>query len=118
MGISISLDDFGTGYSSLVYLKTFPIDIVKIDRFFIKDILTSQQDSAIVKAIIAMAHSMNMKVVAEGIEEKGQCTLLQEMGGDFGQGFFFRPAVPDRHFLRCSARRLLFLFNDKNINIK
>ena len=118
MGISISVDDFGTGYSSLVYLKTFPIDIVKIDRFFIKDILTSQQDSAIVKAIIAMAHSMNMKVVAEGIEEKGQCTLLQEMGCDFGQGFLFSPAVPERDFSQMLCAETSFLFNDKNINIK
>ncbi|MDX2493375.1 MAG: EAL domain-containing protein [Desulfuromusa sp.] len=93
LGLSISVDDFGTGYSSLVYLKTFPIDIVKIDRFFIMDILTSSQDAAIVKAIIAMAHSMEMKVIAEGIEEKEQFELLQKMGCDYGQGFLFSPAV-------------------------
>ncbi len=93
MGLTISVDDFGTGYSSLVYLKTFPIDIVKIDRFFIKDILTSQQDASIVKAIIAMAHSMEMKVIAEGIEKKEQFDLLQKMGCDFGQGYLFSPAV-------------------------
>ena len=94
MGLSISVDDFGTGYSSLSYLKTFPVDIVKIDRFFIKDILTSSQDAAIVKAIIVMAQSMDMKVVAEGIEEKEQFDLLQKMGCDYGQGFLFSPAVP------------------------
>ncbi|MDX2495409.1 MAG: EAL domain-containing protein [Desulfuromusa sp.] len=93
LGLSISVDDFGTGYSSLVYLKAFPIDILKIDRFFIKDILTSHQDAAIVKAIIAMAQSMEIKVVAEGIEEKEQFDLLQKMGCDYGQGFLFSPAV-------------------------
>lgn len=98
MGLSISVDDFGTGYSSLVYLKTFPIDIVKIDRFFIKDILTSHKDASIVKAIIAMAHSMDMKVIAEGIETREQFDLLREMGCDFGQGFLFSPAVPSEDF--------------------
>lgn len=93
MGLSIAVDDFGTGYSSLVYLKNFPIDIVKIDRFFIKDILTSQKDASIVKAIIAMAHNMDMKVVAEGIEKQEQFDLLRTMGCDFGQGFLFSPAV-------------------------
>lgn len=96
MGITISVDDFGTGYSSLVYLKNFPIDIVKIDRFFIRDILTSQQDASIVRAIIAMAHSMDMKVIAEGIEEKEQFDLLRQMGCDFGQGYLFsRPVSGD-----------------------
>ncbi len=100
LGLSISVDDFGTGYSSLVYLKTFPIDIVKIDRFFIVDILTSQQDAAIVKAIIAMAHSMEMKVIAEGIEEQEQFDLLKKMGCDYGQGFLFSPAVPPETFAK------------------
>ncbi len=94
LGLAISVDDFGTGYSSLVYLKSFPIDIVKIDRFFVKDILTSKQDSAIVKAIVALAHSMEMKVIAEGIEELEQYRLLREIGCDYGQGYLFSPAVP------------------------
>jgi len=100
MGLTISVDDFGTGYSSLVYLKNFPIDIVKIDRFFVKDILTSSQDAAIVKAIIAMAHTMEIKVVAEGIEEKEQFDLLRNMGCDYGQGFLFSPAAPSERFLQ------------------
>ncbi len=98
LGLSISVDDFGTGYSSLLYLKTFPIDIVKIDRFFIKDILTNHHDAVIVKAIIAMAHSMEMKVIAEGIEKKEQFELLKTMGCDYGQGFLFSPAVPPEMF--------------------
>jgi diguanylate cyclase len=93
LGMSISVDDFGTGYSSLVYLKQFPIDIIKIDRFFVKDILTSTQDTSIVKAIIAMAHSMGIQVIAEGIETREQFNLLQQMGCDYGQGFLFSAAV-------------------------
>lgn len=111
MGLTISVDDFGTGYSSLVYLKTFPIDIVKIDRFFVKDILTSSQDAAIVKAIIAMAHAMGIKVVAEGIEEKKQFDLLREMGCDYGQGFLFSPAVSSEKFLKMVLDKEV-LFND------
>ena len=98
MGMNIAVDDFGTGYSSLLYLKTFPIDVVKIDRTFIKDILTSKQDASIVKAVIAMAKSMEMKVIAEGIEEQSQYELLQQMGCDYGQGFLFSPAVKPVEF--------------------
>ena len=100
VGIAISVDDFGTGYSSLTYLKVFPIDVVKIDRFFINDILTSRRDTAIIKAIIAMAHSMEIKVVAEGIEKQEQCDLLKQIGCDFGQGFLFSPAIPAVEFAR------------------
>ncbi len=98
MGLSISVDDFGTGYSSLVYLKTFPIDIVKIDRFFIKDICTSKQDASIVKAIVAMARSMKMRVIAEGIETLEQFEILRDMGCDIGQGYLFSKAVPADQF--------------------
>jgi diguanylate cyclase (GGDEF)-like protein len=109
LGMTISVDDFGTGYSSMVYLKTFPIDIVKIDRFFINDVLTSPQDAAIVKAIIAMAHSMNMKVIAEGIEETEQLDLLQSMGCDYGQGFLFCHAINAAGFAHMiqSNRKLI-----------
>lgn len=106
LGMTISVDDFGTGYSSMVYLKTFPIDIVKIDRFFINDILTSSQDAAIVKAIIAMAHSMKMKVIAEGIEEPEQFSLLQSMGCDYGQGFLFSHAINATDFAQMVQSNL------------
>jgi diguanylate cyclase (GGDEF)-like protein len=100
MGLSISIDDFGTGYSSLLYLKNFPIDTLKIDRFFIKDILTSEQDAAIVRAIIAMAKSLGMTVVGEGIETCEQYHMLREMGCHVGQGYLFSPAVPAAEFSR------------------
>ena len=108
MGISISVDDFGTGYSSLVYLKVFPIDIIKIDRFFIKDIITSHQDASIVRAIIAMAKSMDMLVIAEGIETREQFLILREMGCDIGQGYLFSKAVSSHDFNKLvrSGQRL------------
>lgn len=106
LGMTISVDDFGTGYSSMVYLKSFPIDIVKIDRYFIKDILTSTQDAAIVKAIIAMAHSMDIRVIAEGIEELGQVSMLQQMGCDYGQGFLFSRAVTCDDFAEMVTKDL------------
>ena len=109
IGLSISVDDFGTGYSSLSYLKTLPVDVVKIDRFFVKDILTGQKDESIVKAIISMAHSMNMKVVAEGIETVEQFDLLRQMGCDYGQGFFFSPAVPREKFSTMLKEKKCFL---------
>ncbi len=109
LGINISVDDFGTGYSSLVYLKTFPVNIVKIDRFFVRDILTSNQDAAIVKAIIVMAQSMGMKTIAEGIEEVAQFELLREMGCDFGQGYLFSPALPAAELAEMVHNNVTFL---------
>ncbi len=109
IGLTISIDDFGTGYSSLSYLKTFPVDVVKIDRFFIKDILTGQKDESIVKAMISMAHSMGMKVVAEGIETWEQFEVLHRMGCDYGQGFLFSPAVTRDEFSDMLKSKKRFL---------
>ncbi|MFD3448403.1 putative bifunctional diguanylate cyclase/phosphodiesterase [Microbacteriaceae bacterium 4G12] len=89
MGISIALDDFGTGYSSLRYLKQLPIDIVKIDRSFIRDLNYLQPERTIVKAVIEIAHSLNISVVAEGIETQEQVELLKDMNCDFIQGFYY-----------------------------
>jgi EAL domain-containing protein (putative c-di-GMP-specific phosphodiesterase class I) len=92
-GVNLSLDDFGTGYSSLSYLRQFPIDTLKIDRGFIRNITTDRQDAEIVSAIIAMAHSLNLKVVAEGIETGEQVEVMGRMKCDILQGYFLgRPA--------------------------
>jgi diguanylate cyclase (GGDEF)-like protein len=92
-GIKIAIDDFGTGYSSLGYLKNLPIDILKIDRIFIKDICNDEKDKQIVKALISMAHSMNMRVVAEGVEEKNQFDVLAEYHCDEIQGYLLSKPI-------------------------
>lgn len=88
IGVRISIDDFGTGFSSLSYLKYFPVDILKIDQSFIRKLHNNPNDETIVKAIISMAHNLNLKVVAEGIETKEQLVFLQQHLCDEGQGFF------------------------------
>jgi EAL domain-containing protein (putative c-di-GMP-specific phosphodiesterase class I) len=90
IGVRISIDDFGTGFSSLSYLKYFPVDILKIDQSFIRKLHNNPNDETIVKAIISMAHNLNLKVVAEGIETKEQLVFLQQHLCDEGQGFFFK----------------------------
>jgi diguanylate cyclase (GGDEF)-like protein/PAS domain S-box-containing protein len=92
LGISLSIDDFGTGYSSLNYLKSFPIDQLKIDKTFVKDLLINHNVEAITTAIIVMTQKLGLKVIAEGIEEQKQCEFLVQNGCEFAQGFlYYRP---------------------------
>ena len=93
MGVLVSVDDFGTGYSSMSYLRRFPIDKLKIDRCFIEQMTVGSQDASIVSAIISLAHSLRLKVIAEGVETPEQLQLLVELGCDQYQGFHFSPAV-------------------------
>ena len=97
MGIHISIDDFGTGYSSLSYLKRFPIHTLKIDRSFVRDIVTDKNDHTIVAAIIAMAHSLEIEVIAEGIETAEQLQLLMAQHCNHYQGYYFSRPVPVAH---------------------
>jgi len=94
MGIGISIDDFGTGYSSLSYLKRFPAQTVKIDRSFISGLPTDGDDTAITQAVIAMAHSLGLKVVAEGVETAAQLALLRKLGCDEAQGYLLGRPMP------------------------
>jgi len=93
MGLLLTIDDFGTGYSSLSYLKKFPIHAIKIDRSFVSEINTNDDDAAIAMAIISMAHSLKLKVIAEGVETKDQLMMLCEQRCDAIQGYFFSPAL-------------------------
>jgi EAL domain-containing protein (putative c-di-GMP-specific phosphodiesterase class I) len=100
MGIRLSIDDFGTGYSSLSYLKRFPIDTLKIDQSFIRDITTDADDDAIASTIIAMAHNLRLKVIAEGVENQEQATMLQEKGCDEVQGYFFGRPLTEQNLCK------------------
>ena len=94
MGINLAIDDFGTGYSSLSYLKRFPIDTLKIDQSFVKDVTNKDEDASLVKAIIVMGHALKLKVIAEGVETTEQLALLRQLGCDGMQGFLFSRPLP------------------------
>jgi diguanylate cyclase (GGDEF)-like protein len=105
MGVLVSVDDFGTGYSSMSYLRRFPIDNLKIDRGFVKDLMTRADDASIVQAIISLAHSLRLKVVAEGVETPEQLDSLKSMGCDQYQGFHFSPPLSAADFGALMRRR-------------
>ncbi|NCB57419.1 MAG: EAL domain-containing protein [Gammaproteobacteria bacterium] len=105
-GIRLAIDDFGTGYSSLAYLKRFPLDVLKIDKSFVDDIPHKKDDMEIAAAIVAMAHTLRLKVLAEGVETEEQLTFLKEQGCDCYQGYLMSPPVPADQFeqlLRAQA---------------
>jgi len=95
-GMSISIDDFGTGYSSLSYLHYFPIDTLKIDRSFVKDMIQDEGSMALVKSIISLGKSLNMKIIAEGVENHDEAVALRELGCDSAQGYYFSKPLPEK----------------------
>ncbi len=112
MGVTLAIDDFGTGYSSLSYLRTFPIDRLKIDKSFIQRVTTHPDDAAITKAIIAMGHSIGVKIVAEGVEQKDEMIYLQENNCDEVQGFYFsHPIDPETLINKISNQPDFCFFN-------
>jgi EAL domain-containing protein (putative c-di-GMP-specific phosphodiesterase class I) len=100
MGVLVSVDDFGTGYSSMSYLRRFPIDKLKIDRVFISEIASRPEDASIVRAIVSLAHSLRLKVVAEGVETPAQLEFLRAIGCDEYQGYHFSRPLPGNEFER------------------
>src|SRR5690606_32870668 len=133
LGVKVSIDDFGTGYSSLNYLKNLPIDKIKIDRSFVNEVISDRHDAAITKAIIGLAHHLNLKVVAEGVETESQFWFLKRNFCDEFQGYFFdrpmawedfsrrlhetggRVALPQAFKQPESTRTLLIVDDEENI---
>jgi diguanylate cyclase (GGDEF)-like protein len=106
IGVRLSIDDFGTGYSSLAYLKQFPVHTLKVDQSFVRDLPHNRDDVAITRAVIAMAHSLNMKVIAEGVERDDQLHLLTAEGCDEFQGYLCAKALPEDELLPFLRKRL------------
>jgi len=98
-GVSLAIDDFGTGYSSLNYLRSYPIDVIKIDRSFLHSVPEQSQQTALVEVLIRIAHTLNMKVVAEGVETAEQVGFLQRQRCHLQQGFFYGRAMPLNQFI-------------------
>ena len=107
LGIKLSMDDFGTGYSSLSYLRQYPFDVLKIDRSFINGITSNKADYNLVKATIAMSHSLGLTVIAEGVETAEQLQVLNKLKCDFIQGYYFSKPIPAMQLLEFSARYYL-----------
>ena len=105
LGVRLALDDFGTGYSSLTYLKKFPIDAVKIDRSFVSGLETNANDAEIVRAVVGLGQALGLTIVAEGIENEHQETILRALGCDEAQGYFYSPALSDLAFAKFAAAR-------------
>jgi EAL domain-containing protein (putative c-di-GMP-specific phosphodiesterase class I) len=103
--LRLAIDDFGTGYSSLDRLRSLPVDVLKVDRRFVRDVPENPDAAKMVQAIIALARSLSMQPLAEGIERPEQWTYLVDLGCVLGQGFLFSPPVPPEEFVRLVDRK-------------
>jgi EAL domain-containing protein (putative c-di-GMP-specific phosphodiesterase class I) len=105
-GVQLAIDDFGTGYSSLAYLKRLPVSELKIDRSFVCDMTTNEEDATIVRSTIGMAHDLGLSVVAEGVETEGTLRMLARLGCDVAQGYHISPPLPASQFAAWAHDRL------------
>jgi EAL domain-containing protein (putative c-di-GMP-specific phosphodiesterase class I) len=115
IGVFIAIDDFGTGYSSLSYLKKWHVDYLKIDRSFVRDLVTDSSDLAIVGAIVALAHHLNIQVVAEGIEGWQQLEKLRQLGCGLAQGYLFAKPAPASQCRRLMTGMPLDILSDEHL---
>ena len=116
LGVRLAVDDFGTGYSSLSYLRKFPVDVLKIDQSFIQGLSHEHKDAALVSAIIQLGRSLNLSVIAEGVETQEQLTFLKQQGCEEGQGYYFSKALPAEDFarlLRAQASQIQVIGHDR-----
>ena len=118
LGVRISVDDFGTGYSSLSYLRRLPLDKLKIDRAFIRELATSRDDAEIVRAIVSLAHTLHLKVIAEGVETPDQLEFLRTLGCDQYQGYHYSPPVPSNAFVAMMREHQAEVANTRPGNVE
>jgi EAL domain-containing protein (putative c-di-GMP-specific phosphodiesterase class I) len=107
MGIALAIDDFGTGYSSLAALKSFPISRLKIDKSFVRDLASNEDDQAIARAIISLSHQLHMRVIAEGVETEQQRSFLQQNGCDEVQGYLYGRPVTQQEIAALLPRAIM-----------
>ena len=109
--MAFSIDDFGSGYSSLIYLRRLPVDIIKIDQSFIHNMLSNQEDLAVIRGVVMLCREFGRKVVAEGVEKAEQAQLLAELGCDYAQGFGISRGMPGNKVIEWAGKHDPYQFN-------
>jgi len=111
LGVAFSIDDFGSGYSSLIYLRRLPVDIIKIDQSFIHNMLSNQEDLAVIRGVVMLCREFGRKVVAEGVEKAEQAHILAELGCDYAQGFGISRGMPGNKVIEWASKHDPYQFS-------